>query len=83
VANKTIPASTGALQDPDVQALMTLQGFGASLNFGVPMANTPFASAQWGPVGEATTAVWNGAQAPEEAMAAAQQAMEQAIADMK
>jgi arabinogalactan oligomer/maltooligosaccharide transport system substrate-binding protein len=83
VASKTIPAVTGALQDPDVQALPTLKGFGASLNLGVPMANTPYASAQWGPVGDATTAVWTGAQAPEEAMAAAQEAIETAIADMK
>ena len=44
-ANKTIPAPTGAMMDPDVQALPTLRGFGSSLNLGVPMANTPFASA--------------------------------------
>ncbi|MGD8596475.1 MAG: extracellular solute-binding protein [Anaerolineae bacterium] len=83
VANKTIPAPTGAMMDPDVQALPTLRGFGASLNLGVPMANTPFASAQWAPVGNATTAVWTGAQTPEEAMQAAQAAIEQAIADMQ
>jgi arabinogalactan oligomer/maltooligosaccharide transport system substrate-binding protein len=82
-ANKTIPAPTGAMMDPDVQALPTLRGFGASLNLGVPMANTPFASAQWAPVGNATTAVWTGAQAPEEAMQAAQEAIEQAIEDMQ
>ncbi|MGD8489404.1 MAG: ABC transporter substrate-binding protein, partial [Anaerolineae bacterium] len=78
-----IPAPTGAMMDPDVQALPTLRGFGASLNLGVPMANTPFASAQWAPVGNATTAVWTGAQTPEEAMQAAQAAIEQAIADMQ
>jgi arabinogalactan oligomer/maltooligosaccharide transport system substrate-binding protein len=83
VANKTIPAVTGALQDADVQALPTLKGFGASLNLGVPMANTPFASAQWGPVGDATTAIWTGAQGAEEAMVAAQEAIESAIADMQ
>jgi arabinogalactan oligomer/maltooligosaccharide transport system substrate-binding protein len=82
-ANKTIPAPTGAMMDPDVQALPTVSGFGASLNLGVPMANTPFADAQWTPVGNATTAVWTGAQAPEEAMQAAQGAIEQAIADMQ
>jgi arabinogalactan oligomer/maltooligosaccharide transport system substrate-binding protein len=82
-ANKTIPAPTAALMDPEVQALDTLRGFGASLNLGVPMANTPFASAQWGPVGNATTAVWTGAQAPAEAMQAAQEAIETAIADMQ
>ncbi|MEJ2211674.1 MAG: extracellular solute-binding protein [Anaerolineae bacterium] len=82
-ANKTIPAPTAALEDPAVQALPTLKGFGASLNLGVPMANTPYANAQWGPVGDATTAIWTGAQTPEEALTAAQTTIEQAIADMK
>jgi arabinogalactan oligomer/maltooligosaccharide transport system substrate-binding protein len=83
VANKTIPAATGAMMDAEVQKLDTLSGFGASLNLGVPMANTPFANAQWGPVGDATTAVWTGAQTPAEAMAGAQAAIEQAIQDMQ
>jgi arabinogalactan oligomer/maltooligosaccharide transport system substrate-binding protein len=83
LANKTIPAQTAALQNPEVAALATLGGFGASLNLGVPMANTPFASAQWGPVGDATTAIWTGAQTPEVALAAAQSAIEEAIAQMK
>lgn len=83
VANKTIPAATAALQDPEVQGLATISGFGASLNLGIPMANTPYASAQWGPIGDATAAIWNGAQTPEEAVAAAQVAIEDAIAQMK
>ena len=83
LVNKTIPAATTALADPEVQALATLAGFGASLNLGVPMANTPFASAQWGPAGDATTAIWNGSQTPDEALAAAQQTAEDAIAAMK
>jgi arabinogalactan oligomer / maltooligosaccharide transport system substrate-binding protein len=83
LANKTIPASTAALQDPEIQALDTIAGFGASLNLGVPMANTPFAGAQWGPVGDATLAIWTGAQTPEEALSAAQQTIENAIADMQ
>ena len=81
--NKTIPAPTAALNDPEVVALAALAGFGASLNLGIPMANTPFAAAQWGPVGDATTAVWNGSQSPDEAMAAAQKAIEEAIAQIK
>lgn len=83
LANKTIPAATAALQDPEVQALASLSGFGASLNLGIPMANTPFASAQWGPVGDATAAIWNGAQTPEEAVTAAQTTIEEAIAQMQ
>jgi len=83
VANKTIPAPTGAVQDSEVQALPTLSGFGSSLNLGVPMANTPYANAQWEPVGEATTAIWNGAQEPEEALIAAQEAIESSIEEMQ
>jgi len=81
--NKTIPAATAALKDPQVAALATLAGFGQSLANGVPMANTPFASAQWGPVGDASVAIWTGAQKPEEALKAAQTAIDTAIAQMK
>jgi arabinogalactan oligomer/maltooligosaccharide transport system substrate-binding protein len=83
LANKTIPANTAALNDPQIQALSTIKGFGASANLGIPMANTPYADAQWGPVGDATQAIWNGSQTPEEALAAAQTAIETAIAGMK
>jgi arabinogalactan oligomer/maltooligosaccharide transport system substrate-binding protein len=83
LANKTIPANSAALNDPEIQALAAVAGFGASLNLGVPMANTPFAGAQWGPVGDMTTAIWTGAQTPAEALAAAQAAAEEAIAGMK
>ncbi len=83
LVNKTIPAQTAALADPEIQALSTIAGFGASMNLGVPMANTPFAGAQWGPVGDATGAIWNGSQTPADAIAAAQTAIEAAIAAMK
>jgi arabinogalactan oligomer/maltooligosaccharide transport system substrate-binding protein len=83
VANKTIPARTAALADPEVAALESLAGFGASLNRGVPMANTPFADAQWGPVGDATGAIWSGAQEPAEALAAAEATIMDAIAQMQ
>ena len=83
LTNKTIPAQTAALADPEVAALATLAGFGNALNVGVPMANTPFAGAQWGPVGDATVAIWTGAQTPEEALAAAQAAIVDAIAQMQ
>ena len=83
LANKTIPANTAALNDAQIQSLAAVKGFGASLNLGIPMANTPFAGAQWGPVGDATTAIWNGSQTPEEALTAAQTAIDAAIAEMK
>lgn len=81
--NKTIPAQLAALEEPEVAALPTLGGFGESLALGVPMANTPFASAQWGPVGDASVAIWTGAQAPEEALNQAQAAIEEAVAAMQ
>jgi arabinogalactan oligomer/maltooligosaccharide transport system substrate-binding protein len=83
LANKTIPANTAALNDPQIQALYTIKAFGAALNLGIPMSNSPYASAQWGPVGDATNAIWSGSQTPEEALAAAQTAMETAIAGMQ
>ncbi|HEY3369421.1 MAG TPA: extracellular solute-binding protein, partial [Prolixibacteraceae bacterium] len=83
LANKTIPAATAALKDPEVQALPALAGFGSALNLGIPMANTPFAGAQWGPVGDAVSAVWNGSQKPTDAMTAAQAAIEKAVEAMK
>jgi len=83
LANKTIPANTAALKDKEVAALYSIVQFGSSTNLGVPMANTPFAGAQWGPVGDATTAIWTAAQKPAEALAAAQKAIDDAIAAMK
>lgn len=83
LVNKTIPAASAAVKDPEVQKLPTLAGFGAALNLGVPMANTPFASAQWDPVGDATQAIWSGTQTPEEALAAAQKAAEDKIKEMQ
>lgn len=81
--NKTVPAASAALNSPELQAEPIIQSFAKVLSTGVPMANTPYADAQWGPVGDATTAVWTGAQTPEEAMASAQETIEKAIEQMK
>ncbi|MDE3091488.1 MAG: extracellular solute-binding protein, partial [Chloroflexota bacterium] len=74
--NKSIPAQTAALKDPDVQKLYTLAGFGAALNVGVPMAATPYSGAQWDPVADMTQAIWTGAQTPDAALADGQKAFE-------
>jgi arabinogalactan oligomer/maltooligosaccharide transport system substrate-binding protein len=83
LANKTIPANTEALNNPEVAALYAVTEFGKSIALGVPMSSSPYASAQWGPVGEATTAIWSGAQSPTDALNAAQAAIEEAIAGMQ
>jgi arabinogalactan oligomer/maltooligosaccharide transport system substrate-binding protein len=81
--NKTIPAQTAALNDPEVAALKAVVGFGGSLNKGIPMSASPYAGAQWGPVGNAVAAIWTGAQTPADALAAAQTAIDEAVAGMK
>jgi arabinogalactan oligomer / maltooligosaccharide transport system substrate-binding protein len=83
LANKTVPANTAALTDPEVQALATIAGFGAAAAGGVPMSASPYANAQWGPVGDAQAAIWNGSQTPADALAAAQAAIDAAVAALK
>lgn len=81
--NKTIPAQTAALEDPEVSQLPAVVGFGNALAIGVPMSPSPFSSAQWGPVGRASAAIWTGAQDPQTALSEAQAAIEEAVAGMK
>jgi arabinogalactan oligomer/maltooligosaccharide transport system substrate-binding protein len=83
MVNKTIPAQSAALKDPDVVKQLAVVGFGAAATTGVPMSPSPFSSAQWDPVGKASTAVWTGAQTPADAMAGAQKAIEDAVANMQ
>jgi arabinogalactan oligomer/maltooligosaccharide transport system substrate-binding protein len=80
LANRTIPANTAALHDPDVQALYEVAQFGAALNLGTAMGNHIYVQCQWGLVGEATMAIWDGTLTPQEAMAAAQAAIEACVA---
>ena len=83
LVNKTIPAQTAALKDSEVAKLTAVVGFGAAANVGIPMSPSPFSSAQWDPVGKASVAVWNGAQTPDAAMADAEKAIDDAVANMK
>jgi len=83
LANKTIPANTAALKSKEVQALVSIAGFGNALNTGIPMGSSPYAGAQWGPVGDAVSAVWSGKQKPADAMKAAFDAVTKAVASMK
>ena len=81
--NETIPANSAALHAPEVQTLELVAGFGAALHQGTPMGNHPYAACQWGPVGDATLAIWNGSQTPSAALDEAQAAIEQCVAEMK
>ncbi len=81
--NQSIPANLAALNDPRVQALTTINSFGAAASLGIYIPTTPYADAQWTPVGDATQAIWNGSKTPEQALSAAQTAIETAIKGMK
>ena len=81
--NKTIPAQTAALADPEVAALPSVVGFGKDLSIGIPMSSSPYASAQWDPVGNASAAIWTGAETPEQALQEAQTAIEDAVKGMQ
>ncbi len=83
LTNKVIPAQTAALNDPEVAKLTAVAGFGKALATGIPMSNSPYASAQWGPVGDAVKVIWTAAQKPEDALKAAQGLVEKAISEMK
>jgi len=80
---KEVPANVAVLEDSEVQALETVSSFGAAAERGLPLPNTPFMDALWGPVGDATTAIWTGAQEPAEALEDAQQTALETIEDMQ
>ncbi|MEO8397396.1 MAG: extracellular solute-binding protein, partial [Chloroflexota bacterium] len=82
VANSTIPAATAALASPEVSSNPDVVGFGAQFKLGVPQPNTPYMNALWGPVGQATMAIYTGAQSPADALAAAEQGANDGIAAM-
>ncbi len=82
VANSTVPAATAALNDPEVSKNTDVAGYGAQFNIGVPQPNTPYMNALWGPVGQATIAIYTGAQTPADALAAAEAAAIDAISKM-
>ena len=83
LVNRTVPAASAAINSAELKAVATIQGLAAAFALGVPTANTPYADAQWDPVGDATTAIWNGSQTPADAMQAAQAAIEDKIQQMK
>jgi arabinogalactan oligomer / maltooligosaccharide transport system substrate-binding protein len=83
LAGKVIPANTAALRSSPVAGDPVLSGFGAALHVGVAMSTSPYANAQWQPVATAATSIWSGKVKPVDALAAAQKAIEDAIAALK
>ncbi|MCA9874113.1 MAG: extracellular solute-binding protein [Anaerolineales bacterium] len=76
------PASLLALQSAEVQANPEIAAYGAALADGIPFPSTPYANTQWDPLAQATAAILSGSQPPATALAEAQTAVEQAVAEM-
>jgi arabinogalactan oligomer/maltooligosaccharide transport system substrate-binding protein len=83
VDNKEIPANKAALDDSQVKGIVQVSAFGAQVNNGVPLPNTPFMSALWDPVSKGLAASWTGKLSVDDAMDQAQQAAEKNIAQLK
>jgi arabinogalactan oligomer/maltooligosaccharide transport system substrate-binding protein len=81
-ADGEIPANAAAANDASVQAMAAVAGYVAQVKLGVALPNTPYMSALWTPVANALTAVWNGSQTPEKALADAQAAATRGIAQI-
>jgi len=81
-ANGEIPGNLAADGDAAVQALASVGGYAAQAKLGTALPNRLSMSGVWKPVADALTAIWTGAQTPQQAMAAAQQAAEQNIASL-
>lgn len=80
-ANKQVPANKAAQEqvknDPIVAAFIQQTANG------VPLPNTPYMDALWGPAGEAQNAIWTGNQPVEEALTAAAETARQSVATIK
>ena len=83
LANKEIPANTAADDDSQVQADPSIAGYATQAKLGTALPNTPYMSGLWKPVADAVTAIWNGSQTPDAAMAAAETQAKKNIAGLQ
>ena len=79
-----IPSNIAAGQDSQITGNAAISAFVAqSKAGGVPFPNTPYMGQVWTPMGKALTAVWNGTEAPDAALAQAKQAIDQGVQQIK
>ncbi len=76
-ANKPVPTNLRAQEQ--VKSDPVIAAFIEQTASGVPMPNTPFMDALWGPAGEAQRAIWTGAQPPDQALKDAAELARQAV----
>ncbi len=77
-----IPTNTATLEDPQVLVFSNIASFRLALNRGTPMTLYPGVDII-SPLESAITSIWNGEQTPDEALSAAQAAVEAQIAQDK
>lgn len=77
------PANRQALTSAMVQTEAHLAAFGAAAATGIPFSASPYAQAQWEPLGVAQSNMLSRSQTPAAALAEAQTAVEQAIQNVK
>ncbi len=80
---RLVPASSAALTDADLQADPILSGFGAALHRGTPWPNHAYGDCAWGPLGDATLAIWRGRLTPAEALNEAQSLVKACVSDVE
>ncbi len=80
-ANKQVPANLQAQEQ--VKSDPVIAAFVEQTASGVPMPNTPFMDALWGPAGDAQRAIWTGAQPPDQALKDAAELARQAVEQIK
>lgn len=79
-----IPANTAALNNPVVQQLPVIQGFGAALALGTSLNKSMYTVCQWAPVGDAVNAFWNNPAAdPQALLDTAQAQVQECINDLR
>ncbi len=78
---RAVPANSAAFADAALQADPVISGFGAALRRGTPLPNHVYGDCAWGPVGDATLAIWKGQLSPIEAMNQAQTSIEACVAE--
>ncbi len=83
LAVNAAPANRVALASEAIQADANLAAFGEAATNGIPFSSSPYADAQWEPVGKAISQILSRVQSPAEALTEAQTAVEQTIQNSK
>jgi maltose-binding protein MalE len=83
LAVNTAPANREALASEAIQANADLAAFGEAAANGIPFSASPYAEAQWEPMGVAQSNMLSNLQSPADALFEAQTAVEQTIETLK